>query len=109
MTDRIGLEDVLDRIADALQRGALKELEPLNRLIMAQMENRAALDPTRAKGVQWRAARNATLLQAAARGVRAARSRIDGLQGASATFSTYGADGRMVQVGRSASGHTSRM
>lgn len=109
MTDRIRLEDVLDRIADAVQRGALNELELLNRLIIAQLENPAALDSSRADGVRRRAARNATLLQAAARGVRAARSRIAGLQGAAGTFSTYGADGRIVQVGRSVCGHTSRL
>jgi hypothetical protein len=109
MTDVISLEDALDQMADALQRGAFGDLGALNSLIEAGIDSLAPMDTARAEGLRRRAARNAACLQAAARGVRAAVARIKGLHTGGASFSTYGADGRRVQVGHIGFSHSTRL
>ncbi len=109
MKDASSLEDMLDHMTMALQRGALSELGPLAAAIEAEMATMAPLDMRRAKELQRRAARNDLCLQAAARGVRAAIARIAGIGGAGAQLSTYGADGRKVLVGAPITYHSSRL
>jgi hypothetical protein len=109
MIDATSLEEALDRMAEALQRGAFAELGPLTAMIATQLDALAQLDAARAEGLRRRAARNAVCLQAAARGVRAAVARIKGLQDGDASFSTYGADGRRKQVGLSGFTQSTRL
>ena len=103
------LEEALDRMTDALQRGAITGLGDLAREIAAACDTLPPKDAARAEGLRRRAARNAVCLQAAARGVRAAVARIAGLTGDAAALSTYGADGRKVRVGSQMSRHSSRL
>lgn len=88
------LEELLDRMADALQRGALADLSDLIPAIEASMAALPRLDANRAEGLRRRAARNAHCLESAARGVRAALARIRKIGGTE--LSTYGRDGRMI-------------
>lgn len=109
MTPDITLEDLLDNMALALQRGALDALGPLTQAISAELARLPALDAARAEGLRRRAARNDACLQAAARGVRAAITRIAGATGQSSYLSTYGADGRKVMVGAAPANHSQRL
>lgn len=109
MTAPASLEDLLDQMADALQRGALGDLGGLSRDIEAGIAGLPALDALRARGLQRRAARNEVCLQAAARGVRAAIARIAGISGTAQQLSIYGADGRKVLVGGAMVHHSSRL
>jgi hypothetical protein len=108
MTAAVSLEDLLDQMGAALQRGALGDLAPLAVAIEAEVAALPALDPRRAEGLRRRAQHNDICLQAALRGVRAAKLRISGI-GAGAQLSTYGADGRKTQVGASTAHHSSRL
>jgi hypothetical protein len=109
MTPDIALEDLLDNLALALQRGALDALGPLTQAINAELARLPALDAARAEGLRRRAARNDACLQAAARGVRAAIARIAGATGKASQLSTYGADGRKVLVGTALANHSQRL
>jgi hypothetical protein len=98
VTARLPLEDLLDGIADALQRGALGELAHFSAALDAEFADLQTLDASRAEGLRRRAARNDLCLQAAARGVRAAITRISGIASGGSQLSTYGSDGRKTQV-----------
>lgn len=88
------LEDLLDQAAEALLAGELGRLAALT----AQIES-AALPPDRATAERLRgkAERNARLLDAAARGVKAARLRVDEITRAP-TLTTYDARGQKAQI-----------
>jgi hypothetical protein len=109
MTNDIALEDLLDQMTLALQRGALDALAPLSEAISAELARLPALDSARSEGLRRRARRNDACLQAAARGVRAAIARIAGIGGQAAQLSTYGADGRKVLVGAAPAHHSHRL
>jgi hypothetical protein len=109
MTSDIALENLLDQMTLALQRGALDTLGPLSVAIAAELARLPALDGPRAEGLRRRARRNDACLQAAARGVRAAIARIAGIGGAGPNLSTYGADGRKVVVGATTAHLTHRL
>ncbi len=109
MTTGFELEDLLDEMTMALQRGALDALGPLSEAITAELSRLPALDGPRAEGLRRRARRNDVCLQAAARGVRAAIMRIAGIGGQSPQLSTYGADGRKVLVGAPPAHHSHRL
>jgi hypothetical protein len=102
------LENLLDQMADALQRGALNELAALSGAIETEIAILPDLDPGRAEGLRRRAARNDLCLQAAARGVRSALARIAGV-GRGQQLSTYGADGRKILVGATLASHSQRL
>lgn len=103
------LEDLLDQMTLALQQGALETLGPLSASITAELARLPALDGPRAEGLRRRARRNDACLLAAARGVRAAISRIAGITGQTSQLSTYGADGRKVLVGTALANHSQRL
>jgi hypothetical protein len=109
MTPDTALEDLLDQLALALQRGALDALGPLSAAITAELARLPAIDGRRAEGLRRRARRNDACLQAAARGVRAAIARIAGIGNAGPNLSTYGADGRKMLVGATAAHLTHRL
>jgi hypothetical protein len=70
------LEDLLDRVAEALLAGDLARVGELGPQIEAQAENVRLTDSVTANRLQSKARRNARLLDAAARGVKAARQRM---------------------------------
>lgn len=87
------LDTLLDQTRDALVTGNLGALAALS----VQAEMLAAsfprVDRQTADRLRSKADRNARLLQAAARGIKAARQRLSDI-GAAATLSTYDARGR---------------
>ncbi len=90
------LEDLLDAVHRALLAGDLAALPPLaERIETAMVALPAGAD---AHGLQTRARRNALLLEAAGRGLRAARRRLEELRGA-ARLSTYDHAGRRLTLG----------
>lgn len=88
------LEDLLDRAAQALLVGNFDELSTL-----AQQIESAALPQDRASAerLQAKAKRNARLLEAASRGVKAARLRVAEIT-RGPTLTTYDALGRKAQI-----------
>ncbi len=109
MTRHPTLEDLLDDLGLALQRGTLGQLAPLTAAITAELACLPALDAPRAEGLRRRALRNDACLQAAARGVRAAIARIAGIGSSAHQLSTYGADGRKRLVGDTNGQHAHRV
>jgi len=92
----MALEDLLDRAAEALLTGDLAALDALApRLEAAAAEPPA--DRTAAERVQQKALRNARLLEAAGRGVKAARNRLAEITRGS-TLTTYDAFGRKSAI-----------
>jgi hypothetical protein len=87
------LDDLLDRVHRALLAGDLAALATLGPAVEAQAENPGALDPASAATLRRKAERNARLLQATLRGVRAARARLADLT-LGPTLTTYDALGR---------------
>ncbi|EEW26600.1 hypothetical protein [Rhodobacter ferrooxidans] len=93
------LEGVLDRMHRQILAGALDDLSGLTGEIeehharLTGLTDSAALERLRAK-----AARNATCLQAAARGLRAARRRISDIHAARAGLVTYDGRGKRNDV-----------
>jgi hypothetical protein len=90
------LDSLLDLTADALLRGDLAALAGLTEAIEAQADtpprDRAAAERLRAK-----ADRNARLLQAAGRGVRAARARLGDIA-TGPVLTTYDARGHRESI-----------
>lgn len=88
------LEDLLDQAAQALLTGNLTELADLT----PQIES-AALpqDRAAARRLQAKAQRNARLLEAATRGVKAARLRVAEIT-RGPTLTTYDARGQKAQI-----------
>lgn len=89
------LEDLLDAAAAALLSGDLASLARL----APEIESAGITAPDRASAerVQRKALRNARLLQAAARGVQAARLRV-GEIARGPTLTTYDARGQKAQI-----------
>jgi hypothetical protein len=87
------LEDLLDAAAEALLTGNLTALS----LLTPQIESHsiAPLDRATAERIQAKAQRNARLLQAATRGVKAARLRVTEIA-RGPTLTTYDARGQIA-------------
>jgi hypothetical protein len=89
------LESLLDLVAAALIAGDFEELNRLTPQLEAQSLNTS--DRDRAEALQAKAQRNARLLDAATRGVKAARLRITEVA-RGATLTTYDARGQKAQI-----------
>jgi hypothetical protein len=90
------LDSLLDLTADALLRGDLAALPGLTRAIEAQADTRPQ-DRAMAERLRVKADRNARLLQAAGRGVRAARARLADIA-TGPVLTTYDCRGRRESV-----------
>lgn len=91
------LEDLLDRVADALLAGDLMALASLTPRIEECAVGLQPLDRATASRLQGKASRNARLLDAATRGVKSARLRVcEILQGP--TLTTYDARGHKAAI-----------
>ena len=96
------LELILDQTRDALIAGDLAGLAELASRVDELATALPGLDRPTAERLRRKADRNARLLQAASRGVKAARQRLKEI-GSAATLSTYDALGRReVIIGPSA-------
>lgn len=87
------LEALLDHTRDALIAGDISNLAALAEQVEALVADLPQLDRPAAERLNQKANRNARLLQAAQRGVRAARQRVIEIQ-AGPALSTYDARGR---------------
>lgn len=92
------LEDLLDLIRDALLAGDLARLAGLESRVAAEADRIPALDAVSARRLQRKASRNAGLLLAAGRGLRAARDRMADIA-AGPGLSTYDSHGRKSSLG----------
>lgn len=102
------LEDLLDRERAMLRTGALQELSRLadqKARLMAGLS--AAAGQSSLTRLREKAARNARMLDAAARGIRSVTDRIAALRAGPQTFTTYAANGARATVG-SKSGNVER-
>lgn len=91
------LEDLLDQTRDALLAGDISALARLGPLVEAQADTPPHLDAEAASRLRHKAERNARLLQAAGRGLRAARDRLADIA-AGPTLTTYDARGRKAAL-----------
>lgn len=89
------LETLLDQTATALLAGDLAALARLAPEIEAALD--APPDRASAERLQWKAQRNARLLEAASRGVKAARLRMTEIT-RGPTLTTYDARGRRAEL-----------
>ncbi len=87
------LEDLLDQTRDALLSGNIAALPRLGLLVEAEVDVLPRLDPASADRLHHKAERNARLLLAAGRGLRAARDRLADIT-AGPTLTTYDERGR---------------
>lgn len=87
------LDDLLDQTRDALVIGNLEALAKLAPQVEALAGNLPQIDRQTADRLRRKADRNARLLQAASRGVRAAQQRLSEIS-AGASLVTYDARGR---------------
>ena len=87
------LEEILDQTRDALLAGDLAALSGLDDRLAAAAEALPALGLDTARRLQRKADRNARLLQAAGRGLRAARDRMAEIM-TGPGLATYDAQGR---------------
>ena len=87
------LEALLDQTRDALIAGDLADLSNLAAKVEVMAAALPQLDQPTADRLRQKADRNARLLQAAQRGIRAARQRINEIN-AGPSLSTYDARGR---------------
>jgi hypothetical protein len=90
------LEDLLDRAASALTSGNLVDLAALTPLIEASAAQPVP-DRATAERLRQKAQRNARLLEAATRGLRAARTRLREIA-EGPTLTTYDARGQKAQI-----------
>jgi hypothetical protein len=90
------LDSLLDQTADALRRGDLHALTELSQAIQAQADTQPR-DRATAERLRAKADRNVRLLQAAGRGVRAARARLGDIA-TGPVLTTYDARGRRESV-----------
>jgi hypothetical protein len=98
----LALEQVLDRMHRQILAGGLDDLAGLTGEIEEQHARLVGLTDTAAlERLRSKAARNATCLQAAARGLRAARRRINDIHAVRAGLVTYDGRGKRndVQLG----------
>lgn len=98
-TDGLEIERLLDRTHAALIAGDLAALAPLAVAVEDLAGTIGRVDSATARRLHAKADRNGRMLQAAARGVRAARSRIAEIS-AEPGLTTYDARGRRDCVGR---------
>lgn len=91
------LEDLLDQTRDALLSGNIAALARLGPLVETQADLLPRLDATTADRLRRKAERNAQLLQAAGRGLRAARDRLTDIT-AGPTLTTYDQRGRKASL-----------
>jgi hypothetical protein len=91
------LESLLDQVVTALLSGDLAALSGLDVEIDAAVGALPALDAAAAKRLQRKAERNARLLQAAGRGLRAARERLAEVR-SGPSLATYDALGRKSAI-----------
>jgi len=91
------LEDLLDQARDALVAGDLAALSGLDAQLTAAVETLAPLEAAAAQRLERKAMRNARLLQAAGRGVRAARDRFAEIT-AAPDLATYDSQGRKAAL-----------
>jgi hypothetical protein len=87
------LEDLLDQAREALLSGNMAALSGLDDQIAAAADTLPSLEPVEARRLQRKAERNAKLLKAASRGLRAARDRMAEIVSGPG-LSTYDAQGR---------------
>jgi hypothetical protein len=92
-----GLDGLLDATRDALLAGDLSALAGLGARVSAEMDRLPALDARDAQRLRTKAERNARLLQAAGRGLRAARDRMAEIT-SGPSLATYDRDGRMFRL-----------
>ncbi len=95
-TDRLSAE--LDRVYHLLRSGKLEGLAAATQALEAEL---ARLDPVDAAGLEMlrhKARRNAACLDAAARGVRAARRRLAEIRTIESGLGTYDDKGRRDEV-----------
>jgi hypothetical protein len=91
------LEDLLDQVAEALLAGDLAALAALAPMVEAGAAALSAPDPANADRLRVRAKRNARLLEAAARGVKAALGRLTEIARGPA-LTTYDARGLKATI-----------
>jgi hypothetical protein len=91
------LDDLLDQTHGALLTGDLALLGRLAPEVQAQTDDPAAMDAGTAQRLRCKAERNAQLLQAALRGLRSARARVQAIA-AGASLITYDARGRKATL-----------
>ena len=91
------LEDLLDQTRDALLSGNLAALAGLDIQLAAEAGKLPPLDSVAARRLQSKAQRNARLLQAAGRGLRAARDRMTEIASIPG-LATYDAQGRKAAI-----------
>lgn len=100
------LEDLLDQAASALLSGDLAALARLAPVIEAAEV--APSDRATAERLHRKAQRNARLLEAATRGVKAARQRMDDIV-RGPTLTTYDARGQKAQIAPLGAEHARRV
>ena len=91
------LETLLDQTRDAVLTGDLAMLADLAPRVAAMAEDLPRLDAVAADRLRGKAERNAHLLQAATRGVRAAQGRLEEIS-AGPTLTTYDARGQRAAI-----------
>jgi hypothetical protein len=94
----MALEELLDQAHDALLAGDLAALDRIGAGIEPLADTLPARDHATAERLRQKAERNARLLQAAARGVKAALARLTEIA-AAPTLTTYDCRGRRAEVG----------
>lgn len=98
MVPETDLDAVLDRTYDALLAGDLLALGALSEMLDSLTSALPGLERATADRLRLKADRNGRMLQAAARGVRAARGRLAEISAVPA-LTTYDARGRRESVG----------
>lgn len=93
----MALEELLDAAHDALLAGDLAALDRIGDGIEALAHSLAESDSATARRLRDKAERNARLLEAAARGVKAALGRLTEIA-AGPTLTTYDSHGRRAAV-----------
>lgn len=93
-----GLERLLDRIYGAVMAGDLSQIGAMGAEVEGLLADLPRLDATLAEKMRQKATRNAACLQAAARGVRAARRRISEIRAAQAGLATYDGQGKRMDL-----------
>jgi hypothetical protein len=91
------LDDLLDATRDALLAGDLAALTGLGDRVAAEVDRLPVLDARDANRLRFKAERNARLLQAAGRGLRAARDRMAEIT-SGPSLTTYDKEGRKARL-----------
>jgi hypothetical protein len=91
------LETLLDQTRDAVLAGDIAALADLAPQVEAEAGDLPRLDASAVRRLQEKAARNAQLLQAATRGIRAAQDRLEEIS-SGPTLTTYDARGKRAAI-----------